>query len=86
MVWATLYRCNLDVMVWNTVFLLVNFLHLFFLLYKRRPVSSHNTLPSFPFKSRPSQPSIRKKSGSLSPGFISFSCGSGLTREEAFLW
>lgn len=38
--WATLYRCNLDVMVWNNVFLVVNFLHLFFLLYKRRPVSS----------------------------------------------
>lgn len=57
-VWATLYRCNLDVMVWNVVFLLVNFLHLFFLLYKRRPVSLHNTLPSFHFESRPSQSSI----------------------------
>ena len=38
--WAALYRCNLDVMVWNVVFLLVNFMHFFFLLYKRRPVSS----------------------------------------------
>lgn len=37
--WATLYRCNMDVMVWNVVFLVVNFMHLFFLLYKRRPVS-----------------------------------------------
>ena len=37
--WATLYRCNLDVMVWNVVFLVVNFMHLFYLLYKRRPVS-----------------------------------------------
>uniref|UniRef100_A0A3B3VMB0 Popeye domain cAMP effector 1 n=1 Tax=Poecilia latipinna TaxID=48699 RepID=A0A3B3VMB0_9TELE len=37
-VWATLYRCNLDVMVWNVVFLVVNFMHLFFLLYKRRPI------------------------------------------------
>ncbi|XP_023187185.1 blood vessel epicardial substance isoform X1 [Xiphophorus maculatus] len=36
--WATLYRCNLDVMVWNVVFLVVNFMHLFFLLYKRRPI------------------------------------------------
>lgn len=60
MVWATLYRCNLDVMVWNAVFLLVNFLHLFFLLYKRRPVSSYNALPSFPFKSRPSQSALRR--------------------------
>lgn len=45
-------------MGWNVVFLLVNFLHFFFLLYKRRPVSSRNTLPSFPFKSRPSHSSI----------------------------
>lgn len=37
--WATFYRCNLDVMVWNVVFLTVNLLHLIFLLYKRRPVS-----------------------------------------------
>lgn len=37
-VWATLYRCNLDVMVWNVVFLVINFMHLFFLLYKRRPI------------------------------------------------
>lgn len=42
LVWACLYRCNLDVMVWNLVFLLLNFLHLFFLLYKRRPVSLRN--------------------------------------------
>lgn len=38
MVWAALYRCNLDVLVWNLVFLIVNFMHLFFLLYKRRPI------------------------------------------------
>ncbi|XP_076004544.1 uncharacterized protein LOC142999038 [Genypterus blacodes] len=36
--WAALYRCNLDVMVWNVVFLAVNFMHLFFLVYKRRPI------------------------------------------------
>ncbi|XP_062278232.1 blood vessel epicardial substance [Scomber scombrus] len=36
--WAALYRCNLDVMVWNVVFLVVNFMHLFYLLYKRRPI------------------------------------------------
>uniref|UniRef100_A0A8C7Z7V5 Popeye domain cAMP effector 1 n=1 Tax=Oryzias sinensis TaxID=183150 RepID=A0A8C7Z7V5_9TELE len=36
--WATLYRCNLDVLVWNVIFLLVNFMHFFFLLYKRRPI------------------------------------------------
>lgn len=40
-----MYRCNLDVMVWNVVFLVVNFLHLFFLLYKRRPVSSTSACP-----------------------------------------
>lgn len=32
-------------MVWNVVFLVVNFLHLFFLLYKRRPVSSTSACP-----------------------------------------
>lgn len=44
-VWATLYRCNLDVMVWNVVFLVVNFMHLAFLLYKRRPVSFASACP-----------------------------------------
>ncbi|KAL6108664.1 bves [Pungitius sinensis] len=45
-VWATLYRCNLDVMVWNVVFLVVNFMHLFFLLYKRRPIKIDRELQS----------------------------------------
>lgn len=36
--WAALYRCRLDVMVWNVVFLVINFLHFFFLLYRRRPI------------------------------------------------
>uniref|UniRef100_A0A3Q2WT46 Popeye domain cAMP effector 1 n=1 Tax=Haplochromis burtoni TaxID=8153 RepID=A0A3Q2WT46_HAPBU len=41
--WATLFRCNMDLMVWNVVFLVINFVHLFYLLYKRRPVSSAST-------------------------------------------
>uniref|UniRef100_G3PLM9 POPDC1-3 domain-containing protein n=1 Tax=Gasterosteus aculeatus aculeatus TaxID=481459 RepID=G3PLM9_GASAC len=45
-VWAALYRCNLDVMVWNVVFLVVNFMHLFFLLYKRRPIKIDRELQS----------------------------------------
>uniref|UniRef100_A0A4W6EJE2 Popeye domain cAMP effector 1 n=1 Tax=Lates calcarifer TaxID=8187 RepID=A0A4W6EJE2_LATCA len=44
--WATLYRCNLDVMVWNVVFLVVNFMHFFFLLYKRRPIKIDRELRS----------------------------------------
>ncbi|XP_028985386.1 blood vessel epicardial substance [Betta splendens] len=44
--WATLYKCNLDVMVWNVVFLVVNFMHLFFLLYKRRPIKIDRELQS----------------------------------------
>ncbi|XP_018961082.2 blood vessel epicardial substance-like isoform X1 [Cyprinus carpio] len=44
--WATLYRCTLDVMVWNVVFLLVNFMHFFFLLYKRRPIKIDTELKS----------------------------------------
>ncbi|XP_074846913.1 popeye domain-containing protein 3 isoform X2 [Carettochelys insculpta] len=37
-IWATLYRCALDIMIWNSVFLVVNFLHFIYLLYKRRPI------------------------------------------------
>uniref|UniRef100_A0A3B4WN94 Popeye domain cAMP effector 1 n=1 Tax=Seriola lalandi dorsalis TaxID=1841481 RepID=A0A3B4WN94_SERLL len=44
--WATLYRCNLDVMVWNVVFLVVNFMHFFFLVYKRRPIKIDRELRS----------------------------------------
>ncbi|KAI4894347.1 hypothetical protein NFI96_032780 [Prochilodus magdalenae] len=44
--WATLYRCALDVLVWNAVFLLVNFMHFFFLLYKRRPIKIDRELRS----------------------------------------
>ncbi|XP_067305487.1 blood vessel epicardial substance isoform X2 [Pseudorasbora parva] len=44
--WAALYRCGLDVMVWNVVFLLVNFMHFFFLLYKRRPIKIDRELKS----------------------------------------
>ncbi|XP_029593009.1 blood vessel epicardial substance isoform X2 [Salmo trutta] len=45
-IWATLYRCNLDVMVWNVVFLLVNFMHFFYLVYKRRPIKIDRELKS----------------------------------------
>ncbi|XP_061919731.1 blood vessel epicardial substance [Entelurus aequoreus] len=44
--WATLYRCNMDVMVWNVVFLVVNFMHLTYLLYKRRPIKIERELRS----------------------------------------
>ncbi|XP_067402628.1 blood vessel epicardial substance isoform X1 [Emydura macquarii macquarii] len=37
-IWATLYRCALDIMIWNSVFLVVNFLHFIYLLCKRRPI------------------------------------------------
>ncbi|KPP63522.1 blood vessel epicardial substance-like [Scleropages formosus] len=36
--WATLYRCTLDIMIWNVVFLVINGMHLLYLLYKRRPI------------------------------------------------
>ncbi|XP_009868799.1 PREDICTED: blood vessel epicardial substance-like, partial [Apaloderma vittatum] len=36
-IWATLYRCALDIMIWNSVFLVVNLLHFIYLVYKRRP-------------------------------------------------
>ncbi|XP_064412351.1 blood vessel epicardial substance isoform X2 [Latimeria chalumnae] len=37
-VWATLYRCALDIMIWNAVFLVVNLMHFMYLVYKRRPI------------------------------------------------
>ncbi|XP_075409862.1 popeye domain-containing protein 1 [Tenrec ecaudatus] len=43
-VWATLYRCALDVMIWNSVFLGVNVLHLSYLLYMKRPVKIEKEL------------------------------------------
>ncbi|MBZ3877402.1 Blood vessel epicardial substance [Sciurus carolinensis] len=43
-VWATLYRCALDIMIWNSVFLGVNVLHLSYLLYKKRPVKIEREL------------------------------------------
>ncbi|XP_041109230.1 blood vessel epicardial substance-like isoform X2 [Polyodon spathula] len=36
--WATVYRCALDIMIWNSVFLVVNFMHFFYLVYKKRPI------------------------------------------------
>ncbi|XP_078069626.1 popeye domain-containing protein 1 [Mustelus asterias] len=37
-VWAVLYRCALDVLIWNSMFLILNMLHFLYLLYKRRPI------------------------------------------------
>ncbi|XP_067841402.1 blood vessel epicardial substance [Heptranchias perlo] len=37
-VWAVLYRCALDIMIWNCVFLTLNMMHFLYLLYKRRPI------------------------------------------------
>ncbi|KAB0347732.1 hypothetical protein FD755_021533, partial [Muntiacus reevesi] len=45
-VWATLYRCALDIMIWNSVFLGINILHLSYLLYKKRPVKIEKELRS----------------------------------------
>ncbi|XP_043921098.1 blood vessel epicardial substance isoform X2 [Protopterus annectens] len=42
--WATLYRCALDIMVWNAVFLVVNFMHCIYLLYKKRPIKIEREL------------------------------------------
>ncbi|KAJ8788725.1 hypothetical protein J1605_022470 [Eschrichtius robustus] len=45
-VWATLYRCALDIMIWNSVFLGINILHLSYLLFKKRPVKIEKELKS----------------------------------------
>ncbi|XP_072572799.1 popeye domain-containing protein 1 isoform X2 [Paramormyrops kingsleyae] len=44
--WATLHRCALDIMLWNVVFLIINTLHLLYLLYKRRPIKIDRELQS----------------------------------------
>ncbi|XP_078255978.1 popeye domain-containing protein 1 [Rhinoraja longicauda] len=36
--WAVLYRCALDIMIWNSLFLILNMMHFIYLLYKRRPI------------------------------------------------
>ncbi|XP_060046690.1 blood vessel epicardial substance [Erinaceus europaeus] len=43
-IWTTLYRCALDIMIWNSVFLAVNILHLSYLIYKKRPVKIEKEL------------------------------------------
>ncbi|XP_062848252.1 blood vessel epicardial substance [Trichomycterus rosablanca] len=45
-IWTALFRCTLDVMVWNAVFLIMNFMHFFYLLYKRRPIKIDRELSS----------------------------------------
>ncbi|XP_035744578.1 LOW QUALITY PROTEIN: blood vessel epicardial substance [Egretta garzetta] len=45
-IWATLYRCALDIMIWNSVFLVVNLLHFIYLVYKRRPIKIEKELSS----------------------------------------
>nr|XP_016852614.1 PREDICTED: blood vessel epicardial substance [Anolis carolinensis] len=45
-IWATLFRCALDIMIWNIAFLVVNLLHLLYLLYKRRPIKIDKELSS----------------------------------------
>ncbi|XP_072102193.1 popeye domain-containing protein 1 isoform X3 [Mobula birostris] len=36
--WAVFYRCALDIVIWNSVFLILNMMHLIYLLYKKRPI------------------------------------------------
>ncbi|XP_020635691.3 popeye domain-containing protein 1 isoform X2 [Pogona vitticeps] len=45
-IWATLFRCGLDIMIWNTAFLVINLLHFLYLLYKRRPINIDKELSS----------------------------------------
>ncbi|XP_059839012.1 blood vessel epicardial substance isoform X1 [Hypanus sabinus] len=36
--WAVFYRCALDIVIWNSMFLILNMMHLIYLLYKKRPI------------------------------------------------
>ncbi|XP_061428313.1 uncharacterized protein LOC133355057 [Lethenteron reissneri] len=42
--WAALYRCAVDIVVWNSILLTINLVHLVYLLYRNRPVKVHGEL------------------------------------------
>ncbi|CAN0290090.1 unnamed protein product [Lampetra planeri] len=42
--WAALYRCAIDIVVWNSILLTINLVHLVYLLYRNRPVKVHGEL------------------------------------------
>uniref|UniRef100_A0A8C5PQ73 Blood vessel epicardial substance n=2 Tax=Leptobrachium leishanense TaxID=445787 RepID=A0A8C5PQ73_9ANUR len=43
-IWAALFRCALDIMIWNAVFLGLNFMHFIYLIYKKRPIKIEKEL------------------------------------------
>ncbi|XP_072911442.1 popeye domain-containing protein 1 [Hemitrygon akajei] len=42
--WAVFYRCALDIVIWNSLFLILNMMHLIYLLYKKRPIKLNKEL------------------------------------------
>ncbi|XP_063299620.1 blood vessel epicardial substance isoform X1 [Pelobates fuscus] len=42
--WAVLFRCALDIMIWNATFLILNFMHFIYLVYKKRPIKIEKEL------------------------------------------
>ncbi|KAG8444720.1 hypothetical protein GDO86_009766 [Hymenochirus boettgeri] len=43
-IWAVLFRCALDIMIWNAVFLTINSMHFVYLVYKKRPIKIEKEL------------------------------------------
>ncbi|XP_066464068.1 blood vessel epicardial substance isoform X1 [Eleutherodactylus coqui] len=43
-IWAALYRCALDILIWNAVFLGINSMHFVYLVYKKRPIKIEKEL------------------------------------------
>lgn len=43
-IWASLYRCAIDIVIWNSVFLCVNLMHFVYLVYKKRPIKIEKEL------------------------------------------
>ncbi|KAJ1152072.1 hypothetical protein NDU88_004850 [Pleurodeles waltl] len=43
-IWASLYRCAIDIMIWNSVFLCINLMHFIYLVYKKRPIKIEKEL------------------------------------------
>ncbi|XP_030055029.1 popeye domain-containing protein 3 isoform X3 [Microcaecilia unicolor] len=43
-IWTTLFRCAVDIMIWNSLFLVVNLMHFVYLVYKKRPIKIEKEL------------------------------------------
>ncbi|KAM4694516.1 popeye domain-containing protein 1 isoform 2-T3 [Discoglossus pictus] len=43
-IWGALFRCGLDIVIWNAVFLTLNIMHFIYLVFKKRPIKIEKQL------------------------------------------